>query len=211
MEVKIAHYGRKSIPQYKCPKCKRYHFETNENPFCDDYCKSEFDGELKEEREIKGFIQKVPMSWKRFSQRFRIRKSVREKVFERDNYTCVYCWRKLGEDILRLVIDHFEPYSHNQNDNIENLVTCCVDCNGIKSDYHFKNVIDGRDFLYAYSIKFRKYAKEIKEDYFKEDNPCEHKKLRFFDIENTENKNKPFFIYKCYKCKKTFKEIFNFS
>ncbi len=35
-------YGNIVIEQYQCPQCKNYHFETDNNPFCDDICEGRF-------------------------------------------------------------------------------------------------------------------------------------------------------------------------
>jgi len=51
-----------------------------------------------------------------------------EYVFERDNFTCQYC----GEKKQKLTLDHIIPQSQNGEDNPENLVTACRECNSRK-------------------------------------------------------------------------------
>jgi len=159
MDIKTVHYGRKTITQYKCPQCNRYHFETDENPFCDEVCKNKHNDKVNDEYEFKGHIQKSHSNYKRFKQRYRISKKVRFEVFERDNYTCIYCNRKLGEDITSLVIEHLEPYVYNQQNDIKNLVTSCVSCNHIKHSIIFKNIEQCKEYLYRTSKAYRKYYK----------------------------------------------------
>lgn len=56
----------------------------------------------------------------------------RFEVLSRDNYTCQYCGRQPPEVILE--IDHKDPWSNSQNDDISNLITSCRDCNRGKSN-----------------------------------------------------------------------------
>ncbi|MDA8054147.1 MAG: HNH endonuclease signature motif containing protein [Thermoplasmatales archaeon] len=55
----------------------------------------------------------------------------RRLIFERDNYTCDYCGEKVTEDTATL--DHIVPRSKGGTDSKDNLVTCCFECNSIKS------------------------------------------------------------------------------
>lgn len=57
----------------------------------------------------------------------------RNIIFERDDFTCVYCGASPIEDTkTRLAIDHIVPYHLTMNNNIYNLVTACCDCNMTK-------------------------------------------------------------------------------
>jgi hypothetical protein len=60
-----------------------------------------------------------------------VNKSMRFKVFSRDGFTCQYCGKTPPEAILEA--DHIMPRSKGGQDNIENLVTACRDCNCGKS------------------------------------------------------------------------------
>lgn len=51
-----------------------------------------------------------------------IRKTVKGKVWERDNYLCVLCGRA-GDPVA-----HFIPRSHNGRGIPENIVTLCPEC-----------------------------------------------------------------------------------
>lgn len=55
----------------------------------------------------------------------------RKELFERDNWTCFYCGEKVTEN--NATLDHYEPQCKGSGDNKENLKTCCVVCNSIKS------------------------------------------------------------------------------
>jgi len=57
----------------------------------------------------------------------------REAIYRRDGYLCAYCGRDLSlEPASRRSLDHLEA-GHTDHRN-ENLVTCCLGCNGGKCD-----------------------------------------------------------------------------
>jgi 5-methylcytosine-specific restriction endonuclease McrA len=58
---------------------------------------------------------------------------LRFTVFERDNYTCVYCGFK-ADGINGLHCDHVIPYSKGGSNDLENLVTSCPSCNMSKGN-----------------------------------------------------------------------------
>jgi hypothetical protein len=55
--------------------------------------------------------------------------AIRQRVFERDNYTCRYCGSKEGP----FHADHVYPYSRGGETSINNMVTACARCNTKKS------------------------------------------------------------------------------
>lgn len=54
----------------------------------------------------------------------------RQRVFERDNYACVYC----GAIGVALECDHVVPVSRGGSNRQDNLATACVMCNRDKRD-----------------------------------------------------------------------------
>jgi len=50
-------------------------------------------------------------------------------IFQRDNFTCVYCGRNVFEDKIKLQVDHLIPRAKGGTDEKNNLVTSCSDCN----------------------------------------------------------------------------------
>lgn len=54
--------------------------------------------------------------------------ALRQRVFERDDYTCRYCGERGG----RLECDHVVPVIKGGSDDIDNLVTACFRCNRSK-------------------------------------------------------------------------------
>jgi len=72
--------------------------------------------------------------------------SLREKVLERDRYTCVKCGHK-GKDekgvIQRqeLIADHIEPVALGGDEwDINNIQTLCLKCNKIKTKKDHKKI-----------------------------------------------------------------------
>ena len=55
----------------------------------------------------------------------------RRLIFERDKWTCQYCGDKVSEE--NVTLDHFIPQSKEGKPSKDNLKTCCLICNSIKS------------------------------------------------------------------------------
>lgn len=60
-----------------------------------------------------------------------ISKTVRFEVFKRDEFTCRYCGRSTPD--VTLHVDHVLARSRGGTDDVENLVTSCLECNLGKS------------------------------------------------------------------------------
>jgi hypothetical protein len=67
-----------------------------------------------------------------------ISKKIRFEVFKRDGFTCQYCGKHPPEVILE--VDHINPKSKGGQDDINNLLTSCFDCNRGKSNIELKQV-----------------------------------------------------------------------
>lgn len=55
----------------------------------------------------------------------------RREIFERDKWTCQYCGEKVTPE--NATLDHFIPQNKGGKPTKDNLKTCCLVCNGIKS------------------------------------------------------------------------------
>lgn len=66
------------------------------------------------------------------SKRKSIGKKLRLDVFKRDGFKCAYCGKTPPEVVLE--VDHIEPVSAGGDNDINNLITACFDCNRGKSD-----------------------------------------------------------------------------
>lgn len=67
-----------------------------------------------------------------------VSKKKRFDVFKRDGFTCQYCGRKPPEVVLQA--DHIDPVALGGGDEIENLLTACVDCNQGKKHFPLDQV-----------------------------------------------------------------------
>lgn len=67
--------------------------------------------------------------------------ALKTRILERDGYVCVYC----GADATE--IDHIMPYSYKPNNDENNLVSTCRDCNAIASDKVFKTLADKYKYI----------------------------------------------------------------
>lgn len=54
-------------------------------------------------------------------------KKIRFRVFQRDNFTCQYCGRSAPE--VELHVDHIRSVANGGDNDMENLITACKDCN----------------------------------------------------------------------------------
>ena len=52
---------------------------------------------------------------------------LRFEVFQRDNFRCRYCGRTSNE--TKLEVDHINPKSKGGSDDMDNLITSCMECN----------------------------------------------------------------------------------
>lgn len=59
----------------------------------------------------------------------------RNRILERDHYTCQYCGQRYGKQSAHLLtLDHVVPRSQGGRSAYDNLVTCCMSCNQRKAD-----------------------------------------------------------------------------
>ena len=63
------------------------------------------------------------------------------KIFERDDFTCVYCGKSSIQDGVKLVLDHIYPRIKGGKSDIINMVTSCHECNNSKLALFLKQEI----------------------------------------------------------------------
>jgi len=117
-------------------------------------------------------------------------KAQRFRIFERDDFTCQYCWMNPQTHDIALEVDHCISIKDWWDNTDENLITSCFDCNRWKSK---KSVKIDRDKQISEiecdleEIKHRleqvKYMKSLKRKIIKTRNKIDDVKYRFvFDI-----------------------------
>lgn len=57
--------------------------------------------------------------------------SKKREIFERDKWVCQYCGEKVTPE--NVTLDHFIPLSKGGKHSKDNLKTCCLICNAVKS------------------------------------------------------------------------------
>ena len=141
MKNKIVWFGRVKTIQIQCPECLEWQFEAEKCCECEHNLKDEEQTE-QDRVEYRSEIS----TW-----RDNIKKSLKEKIYARDEYICQYCGIWCYESYVlndrSLTIDHLIPFAGGGNSNEENLITCCRECNLIKSDKRFKTFEEARKFI----------------------------------------------------------------
>ena len=82
----------------------------------------------------------------------------RFEVFKRDGFRCQYCW-KCSKDVT-LEIDHIIPQANWGNDDFNNLITACRECNMGK----WKEELDSKDS--TFKIKVNDLVERIKKTFY---------------------------------------------
>ena len=146
MKNKIVFFGRIKTLQVKCPKCGEWQFKDKKCSECGfDFKDENIENDRTEYRS-------EPSTW-----RERIKLSTKKIIYERDEYICQYCGIWCYESYIQnnqsLTIDHLTPFSGGGNNEIENLITCCKECNLIKRDKRFKTFEEARNYI----LKRKKY------------------------------------------------------
>jgi hypothetical protein len=73
------------------------------------------------------------------SLRTRLSTKARMKIFEKSNFTCEYCGKKLHPEAL--VIDHIKSLAKGGTNTDDNLAGSCATCNSYKSDLELNEFI----------------------------------------------------------------------
>jgi 5-methylcytosine-specific restriction endonuclease McrA len=66
------------------------------------------------------------------------------KIFERDNFKCIYCGRSSIEHGMILQVEHVMPEYTYENNSFLNIVTSCYECNFSKSIYKLSDDVVNR-------------------------------------------------------------------
>jgi hypothetical protein len=81
-------------------------------------------------------------------------------VFKRDDFTCRYCGRKTPSVVLQ--VDHVIPVAEGGDNEIENLVTSCFECNNGKGAGLLENLPSEID-VEAKSILMAEHERQLRE------------------------------------------------
>ena len=93
-----------------------------------------------------------------------ISKKIRFETFKRDGFKCAYCGKSPPQVILE--IDHVEPRAKGGNDDINNLITACFECNRGKKDIPLSKIpptlSENLEVLQEQEEQIKEYRKFIK-------------------------------------------------
>lgn len=67
-------------------------------------------------------------------------------IFERDNFTCIYCGKSSIEDSVKLHVEHITAVSEFGETSIDNLITSCESCNVSKGSIPLSEEVKIRIF-----------------------------------------------------------------
>jgi len=114
-------------------------------------------------------------------QRKPVSKRLRFKIFKRDEFTCMYCWKTPEKHNITLEVDHKISVKGWWWNEEENLTTSCFDCNRWKRDdsiikwdlektknelIEIKERLEQIKYISKLKEKIRKKQKELEEDKF---------------------------------------------
>ena len=138
-----------------------------------------------------------------------ILKKLRFSVFERDNFVCQYCGRTPEKDNVILQIDHIVSVKNGGENDFDNLITACFECNigkGARTTIKAKQTPDGikeelartkerMEQVIAMNIARRKIGnlkKKIKQEsllWIKESMSSEYEEIVYEELQKTITRN----------------------
>jgi len=131
-------FGREKLTQVQCPKCAEWQFREKKCSSCD----LNFTG-------LHLTKQKPTEYRSEISGRPRIGAGLRKNIYVRDEFICQYCGVHCFDSWIdnpdSLTIDHMIPVSLGGNNDEDNLVTCCSECNSYKSSLSFTSFDEARE------------------------------------------------------------------
>lgn len=93
-----------------------------------------------------------------------ISKRIRFEVFKRDGFKCAYCGDEPPKALLE--VDHIQPKSKKGEDDINNLITACFDCNRGKSNITLSEVpqklVDNMEVIEEREMQLKEYNKLLR-------------------------------------------------
>lgn len=100
----------------------------------------------------------------KFKKRKPLPKKLRFEVFKRDGFSCQYCGSNPPKVVLEC--DHIKPVSKGGENEIDNLITACFDCNRGKSNVELTRVplsiSEKHKILIDKDLQFKEYQKLIR-------------------------------------------------
>ena len=141
MNYKQVIFGRTITIQVQCPNCEIWQFQDESKICCD--C----DTLLNEDLTRKPTEYRTELS----NWRDKVSGNTKEIVFQRDEFNCqycgVWCYDSWIQNPKSVTIDHIIPVKMGGNNKVENLITCCRNCNLTKNDRVFETFEQAREYI----------------------------------------------------------------
>ena len=138
-------FGSVALYRHKCPQCGNKAFVINGLSACCD-AKIEMNDTFVRKRVSEGAKKRALIS-----------RAIKNKILARQENMCFYCETKLDEYqwdskknkyiMPQIHFDHLTPWSYSQNNDDDNLVASCAQCNLCKSSLIFKTVEEARIYM----------------------------------------------------------------
>jgi 5-methylcytosine-specific restriction endonuclease McrA len=135
----------------KCKWCNKLFMSTNKRVYCSSFCK---DAQLlNNNRILKNIVEHIKVCKyckKTFTTTYskkcfcsnvcrqtyilnnKIESQKEFRIFNRDNFTCIYCGKSSLVDGVKLEVDHIYPKINGGDNSDFNLITACKNCNNSK-------------------------------------------------------------------------------
>lgn len=78
--------------------------------------------------------------------------AVQQKVWARDEFTCMYCGKEMGD--VQLTVDHFVPLELGGENCMSNYISACRKCNKAKGCIEPEKYCDDNDLDYSGLVQY---------------------------------------------------------
>lgn len=141
----VYYYGSVGLTRTICPNCKSWCIVQHGKTPC---CKVQIQFDDEKPVQVR---TSIPPQKRKYISQYRKGKILREQ-----GYKCIYCLQEIGstqtrngfeEIMLSAEFDHLVPFSYSQDNSTGNIVGACQICNGLKYNFHYKDLEQAREHL----------------------------------------------------------------
>ena len=145
----VSYNGDGSMPRIVCNVCNHKFYQEIDETICSYCMERKTTCLLCQEVWYNSYLKHEEIICSKCSSSFRLKNAnpwtiLRFATFVKDSFTCRYCGKTPFEDKIKLHCDHILPKSKGGQDELDNLITACVDCNLGKLDVLLPQALDYR-------------------------------------------------------------------
>lgn len=132
----------------KCPRCHEFALIIDNAYGC---CGARFQNTPTDKMRIRRMSNA-------YGFRQKLQRHEQKKILDQQKDRCIYCeaqipgykWSPRTRSFIPRAIhwDHFSPFAFTGSNDAANFVASCDECNQIKSDKHFINVVAAREYIH---------------------------------------------------------------